>query len=268
MKLNIVEVDGKTYAEVQDGKPVYTDDAGKTVAFDAPGTAATITRLNAEAKSHRTRAEAAEGSLKAFEGIEDPAAALKALATMKGLDAKALIDAGKADEMRAAAIKAVEDKYAPVLAERDGLQGQLRQERIGGSFARSKYIAEKLAVPVDFVEARFGGNFSLEDGKMVAKDSTGNPIYSKARPGEIAGFDEAMEILVDAYPHRDSILKGTGSQGGGARPGNPGGTGAKTMSRAQYDAMAPKDRTAKMRDGLANKSGNSFSNLAPNFQRG
>ena len=60
MKLKIVEVDGKQYAEVLDGKPVFTGDDGKDIAFDAVGTRDTITRLNAEAKSHRTRAEAAE----------------------------------------------------------------------------------------------------------------------------------------------------------------------------------------------------------------
>src|SRR5690606_6729424 len=79
MKLKTLEVDGKTYAEVQDGKPVYVEDDGKEVAFDAPGTRNTISRLNAEAKSHREAKEAAEKALKGFEGIEDPAAAIKAL---------------------------------------------------------------------------------------------------------------------------------------------------------------------------------------------
>ena len=82
MKLKTLEVDGKTYAEVQDGKPVYVEDDGKEVAFDAPGTRNTISRLNAEAKSHREAKEAAEKALKGFEGIEDPAAAIKALETV------------------------------------------------------------------------------------------------------------------------------------------------------------------------------------------
>lgn len=60
MKLKTVEVDGKQYAEVQDGKPVYVEDDGKEIAFDAVGTRATITRLNGEAKQHRERAEKAE----------------------------------------------------------------------------------------------------------------------------------------------------------------------------------------------------------------
>ncbi|MGC8383448.1 hypothetical protein ACP3P8_05935 [Pseudomonas aeruginosa] len=51
MKLKTVEVDGKQYAEVQDGKPVYVEDDGKEIVFDAVGTRATITRLNGEASS-------------------------------------------------------------------------------------------------------------------------------------------------------------------------------------------------------------------------
>ena len=95
MKLKTIEIDGVTYAAVQDGKPVFTDEAGKDVAFDAPGTIGTISRLNGEAKSHREGKEAAERALKAFEGIADPAAALKALETVGSLDQKKLIDAGE-----------------------------------------------------------------------------------------------------------------------------------------------------------------------------
>ena len=37
MKLKTVEVDGKQYAEILEGKPVYVEDDGKEVAFDAAG---------------------------------------------------------------------------------------------------------------------------------------------------------------------------------------------------------------------------------------
>jgi hypothetical protein len=51
MKLKTVGVDGKQYAEIWDGKPLYLEDDGTPVAFDAVGTRSTITRLNAEAIS-------------------------------------------------------------------------------------------------------------------------------------------------------------------------------------------------------------------------
>ncbi|CAH2606425.1 conserved protein of unknown function (plasmid) [Rhodovastum atsumiense] len=246
MKLKLT-ADG--HAVVQDGKPVYVADDGKEIAFDYTATLATISRLNGEAKGHRERAEAAEGKLKLFEGIEDPEAARKALGTVANLDAKKLIDAGEAERVRTEAIKAVEDKYRPIVKERDGLQAALVDEKIGGAFSRSKFIADRLAIPGDLARAAFGSAFALEDGKIVAKDRAGNRIYSRARPGEVADFDEALESLVDAYPHRDSILKGTGASGSGAAgSGGTGGAGRRTITRAQFDALEPAAKISAAKD--------------------
>ena len=74
-----LKLDDKGAAIIQDGKPVYVHDDGKEVAFDAPAMADTIKRLNYEAMQHREAKESLEGKLKLFEGIEDPAKALKAL---------------------------------------------------------------------------------------------------------------------------------------------------------------------------------------------
>lgn len=220
MKLKTVEVDGKQYAEIQDGKPVYVEDDGKEVAFDAVGTRATITRLNAEAKQHRERAETAEKTAKAFEGIEDASAARKALEIVANLDAKKLVDAGEIEKVKGEISKAFQAQLDEANTKAQTLEQQLYGEKIGGSFARSKVIAEKLAVPADMVQATFGNRFKIEDGKVVAYDANGNKIFSRARPGELADFDEALETLVDAYPYRDTILKASGATGGGAQNGN------------------------------------------------
>lgn len=249
MKLKTIEVEGKTYAEIQDGKPVFVHDDGKEIPFDAPGALSKISQLNGEAKGHRERAEAAEGKLKKFEGIEDPEAAIKALATIKNLDDKKLVDAGEVEKVKAEAIKAVRSEFEPVVAERDKLKSDLFNEKIGGSFARSKYIAEKLAIPADLVQARFGDRFKIEDGKTVAYDAQGNKLYSRAKPGELADFEEAIDMLVDAYPHKDTILKGSGASGGGAGASNNNGGGAKSMTRAQFEQLGPSERASKMQDG-------------------
>lgn len=238
MKLKTVTIEGKTYAEVQDDKPVYVGTDSRDVAFDAPATIATISRLNGEAKSHREAKEAAETKLKEFEGITDPTAAKKALDTVKNLDDKQLVAAGEVEKVKAEAIKAVEEKYKPVVEERDKLKGDLYGEKIGGSFARSKFISDKVAVPSDIVQARFGSNFKIEEGKVTAYDSSGNKIYSRAKPGEGADFEEALEILIDAYPHKDQILKGSGGSGTGKQPGNGAiGNGGVDMSK-----LSPVDR--------------------------
>lgn len=220
MKLKTTQIDGKTYAEVSEqGLPLYIHDDGKEVAHDAAQTVATITRLNGEAKSNRERYEKAESSLAAFAGIEDPIAAKKAVETLKNFDDKKLVDAGEVEKVKAEAIKAVEEKYAPIVQERDALQNQLHGELIGGGFARSKYIQDNISVPVDMLQNTFKENFKIEDGKVVAYGADGQKVFSRVRPGEVADFDEALESLVDGYQYKDSILKGSQANGGGFQGG-------------------------------------------------
>jgi len=261
MELKTVEIEGKTYAEIQDNKPVYVDD-GKEVAFDAPGTVATISRLNGEAQGHREAKEAAEKKLKVF-GDLDPEKAIKAVETVESLDAKRLIDAGEKDKAIEQAVAAVEEKYAgkiksldeslqSMTGERDEMVNTLNGEMIGGAFSRSKWISENLTIPADMVEARFGKQFKIEDKKVVAYDMNGNEIFSKERPGEKAGFDEAMSILVDGYAQKDHILKGNGNSGAGSTNTNGGDSnGSKVLTRAQYDAMNPGQRSVKMSEGYS-----------------
>lgn len=247
-----LKLDDQGHVVVQDGKPVYVHDDGKEVAFDAAGTVNTISRLNAEAKSHRERAEAAEGTPKGFEGITDPAAAIKALATVRNLDDKKLVDAGEVERVKNEAVKAFEEKYAPVVKENESLKGQLNNHLIGGAFSSSKFIAEKFAAEgpagVEIARALFGNSLKVEDGKVVGYDSNGQKLFSRARPGELATADEAIELLVDAYPHKAHILKASGANGSGAQPGNVP-AGKKSMSRTNWNALDPAGQAAFAREG-------------------
>lgn len=261
MKLKTVTIEGVTYAALQDDKPVYVHDDGKEVPFDAPSTVAKIGQLNGEAKAHREAKEAAETKLKAFEGIEDAEAARTAIETVNNLKDGELITAGKAEEIKVAARKAAEeqvaaankanaDALAAARAENETLQGALFEEKIGGGFARSKFIADKIAVPADIVQSRFGQSFKIEEGKIVGYDGQGNKLYSRANPGEIAGFEEALELLVESYPYKDAILKGSGGSGTGKHPSEGGGGGDKTITRSEFEKIPAPDRGAKIRDGF------------------
>jgi len=246
MKIKTAEVDGKTYGVLSDdGKPIYENDDGKDFVADVPSMYGKITALTGEAMGHRKAKEAAETKLKEFEGIEDPAAAVKALTTVKNLDEKKMVDAGKVEEIKAAAIASVEEKYKPIVAERDTLKTQLDNEVIGGSFARSKYIGDKIAIPSELVQAHFGKHFAVKEGKLTATDQAGNPIYSGAKPGELADFDEAIETLVNAYPQKDMILKGASGSGGGAKA-TTGTGGNKTITRAEFSKLDPAAAAAKV----------------------
>lgn len=222
-----LKLDDQGHAVLQDGKPVYVKDDGAEVAFDVLGTTQTISRLNAEAKSHRERAETAEKSLKGFEGIADPAKAMEALQLVANLDAKKLVDAGEIDKVKTEIGKAFQAQLDTANSNASKLEQQLYAEMIGGSFARSKFALDKLAIPPDLVQAYFGKAFGIEEGKVVAKDANGNKLYSAANPGDLAGFDEALEMLVNQYPGKEHILKGTGASGSGAQ-GSGGGGGQKT----------------------------------------
>lgn len=221
---------------VVDGKPVYVHDDGKEVPFDAPSAMQKISQLNGEAKSHRERAEAAEKLANAFDGL-DAEAARKAIDTVKNYDDKKLVDAGEVEKLKSEMSRTHTEQLAKERAEKDAIQNQLYNEVIGGNFARSKTVQDKLNIPADVAQSFFGKHFSIKDGKPVANDANGNPIYSRVRAGEFADFDEAMETLIDSYPHKDRIIKASGSTGGGATGGAGGAAGApKSLADCKTDA--------------------------------
>ena len=259
MKLKTVEVSGKTYAEVVDGKPVFEVD-GKDVPFDGPAAVATITRVTDESKKFKERAQADEAKLKTFEGIADPAKALKALETVANLDAGKLIEAGKVEEMKAGIIAAETAKHAnekKSLSEKvDELAASLAKsdaaffsEKVGGAFARSKFITEKTILPPDVAQATFGNRFKIEEGKIIGLGADGQPIYSKSKAGEIADFDEAIESMLDGHPNRDRLLVGTGQSGTGKKGNEGGGSGGKTVARSEFSKLDPTTQMTRMREG-------------------
>ena len=244
-----LKLDEQGHAVLQDGQPVYLHPDGKEIAFDAAGTLATIARLNRERDDARTQAEQALQRLKGFDGIADPDAAREALATVDNLRHKKLVDAGEIEQVKAEIGKVFEARLAESEQRAEQLQQQLVDERIGGSFARSAFITNKLAIPADMARAFFGSAFQLEDGRIVAQDAHGERIYSRARPGELAEFDEALEVLVERYPQRDRILKGSGSSGLDAAPSGNSRPGQRTLARSAFDALAPLERAQFVQGG-------------------
>ena len=221
-----LKLDSNGVAVLLDGAPVYVKDDGTEIAFDGAKAFAKIGQLTGENAAHRQRYEGAESKLKAFDGITDPAKALEALQLAANLDAKKLIDAGEVEKVKLEISKAFQTQLDEAKGSASKLEQQLYAEMIGGSFARSKFALDKLVIPPDLVQAYFGKAFGIEEGKVVAKDANGNKLYSAANPGDLAGFDEALEMLVNQYPGKDHILKGTGASGSGAQGGG-GGSGQK-----------------------------------------
>lgn len=243
-----LKLDANGNAVLVDGKPVYVHEDGKEIPFDAAGTVATITRLNAEAKTHRVEKETALEQLKQFAGIEDPAAALQALKTVANIDQKKLVDAGQIEQVRSEITKGFQAQLDTLNGEKQGLEKQLYGAMVGNAFA-SAAILPKLNIPADLVQARFGSAFKVEDGKVVAYDANGNKLFSRQKPGEIADFNEGLELLIDQYPHKDAIFKGGGQSGSGAQSGNGGSGGKQVITRAAFEALSPMERAERVKGG-------------------
>lgn len=237
MKLKTVEIEGKTYAEVSDNRPVYVDDSGKEHRYDAPAMRASLDKLNGVLNSERDKLAAFQKKAEAFSDL-DPEKAREAVQKLADIDAKKLIDAGEVERVREEISQSYQAKLDAVQKEREALNEKYAAERISSAFGQSKFISERLAVPPDMAQATFARHFQFEDGVIKPLDGNGNPIYSEANPGELASFDEAMERIVGQYAYKDSILKGAGHNGSGAQP--PDASGAQSsMKREQFDALPP-----------------------------
>ena len=249
-----LKLDEKGNVVVVDGMPVFVYEDGKEVPFNAPDAVAKIKTLSDERDTLRTTSEK---QAKALEGIKDLNIedARKALETVKNLDTKKLVDAGEIEKVKAeigAAYKVqIEDlqkSYQKKMAELEtGVKDRdedIFSLRVTNRFATSKYITDKLTLPPDLVEARFGKQFKVEDKKVVAYDLAGNKIYSRKNPGVLADVDEALEVIVDGYPEKARILKGSGASGSGMKPGGAnGGAHVPDMS-----GLSPEERIKTYRN--------------------
>ena len=72
--------------------------------------------------------------------------------------------------------------------------------------------------------------FSLRAAALSLAGCVALVAPAVASEGWIADFDEALETLVDMYPHRDSILKSSGQSGSGATGGSGGAVGRWTKA--------------------------------------
>lgn len=222
---------------MRDGNPVYRGPDGSEMTLDA----GVITRLNGEAKTHRTEKEKALEKLKSY-GDLDPEAARKALETMSKLDQKQLLDAGEVDRVKGD----IEKTYKGEIEKRDGtideLQGKLAKIVTQNAFSNSDYVRDNVAVPVDMLQATFGQNFKVEDDKLIPYGEDGKPILSKKRLGETADFEEGIQILIENYKYKDRILNADGHSGSGSSGGGSGRGAARYISRADFGKLGPQQQ--------------------------
>lgn len=219
--------------EVENGNPVYVHPDGKEVPFDAAAAMKKIGELASEAKSNKLKARELAEKLEAYSAISDIDEAIKAMQTVKNLEDKKLVDANQIDMLKAEMAKTFLEKESSLKTQwsqkeqeyQKALQSKeesIYSLMVNGKFASSPFITEKTVLPPDVAATFFGKHFKVEgegpDVKIVGY-LNGERIPSREKFGEAADFEEALTAIVDAYPHKDRILK-TGMSGGSASQGN------------------------------------------------
>lgn len=266
----ILEHEGKKYALVGENEHPLYEVEGKDIEYDGEKLAADISQVNAEREEERTALESLKAELEnskkdseKYKGI-DPEEARKAMETVRNLEEAKMVEAGEVEKIKQSAIEAIRDshneeiselkkKYEPIAVDRDRLKTRLDQVIVSNAFANSKFIQEKVSVPSDMIESEFSDHIRVVNGKLKILDGSGKEIYSRKEPSRPADFDEALEVIIEAYPHKATILKGAGRSVPGVINGEGSDIlGDKLISRKNADEMAtgnPKELARLMREG-------------------
>ncbi|MDA3788084.1 MAG: hypothetical protein PF503_06280 [Desulfobacula sp.] len=243
----ILKLDETTKAPIvtPEQKIIYIDDQDpdkKELPLDPAAMYAKIGDLGNQNKKDRDNYRDLRDKFKPVMEIEDFAEwhtkATEALTTVENFNDKDWMKADKVDKLKADMKESYEAKltgkdtilsttlkdHATQLGTKDQ---QIRTLMVSNQFSGSPYFVgekKKTNLPPDIGEAYFGKHFKVEEqeGKSVLRAyyEGGEPIISKLNPGEPAGFHEAMGIIIDLYPGKDSILVATSGGSGG-----PGGLG-------------------------------------------
>lgn len=228
----------------ENGDPIWSvDGTDLTVGGD------TISSLMGENKTRRTEVNNLKTQLKAFEGL-DADAAREALTLAEKYKGKEMIDSGEFDAFKAQMTQQYQgqlDEALRGLADRDSrIEGLLRRSAFDGS----KFVRENIAVPPEMFEAMFAKHLKSTPDGLIPVGRDGETIYSKKNMGKVASFDEAFQILVEASPYKDTLLKAPSASGSGNKgAGGSGAAGKRTISRAEFDAL-PGDQKLAAVEGM------------------
>jgi uncharacterized coiled-coil protein SlyX len=223
------------------GAPIM-DENGQDVEFDdakLDGLFSALAKANREAAERKRKLREMEDRFSGLNDVEDVPAwvaeAKNALETARSVKDKKLMDAGETEKVIARLKADLNKQLAEKETELSRIKTQFERGQIAQAFAASN-VLKKTILPPDIAEAHFGRNFKVEDGRIVGKvgDDT---IYT---PGTVdpADFDTALEVIINKYPMKDSIMRGS-SPGSGTPPnGNQPPTSGKTITRDAFEAMS------------------------------
>ena len=236
-----LKLDDQGHAVVQDGKPVYVYDDGKEAAFDAPAAVTKIKTLSDDRDGWRTKATEAETKVKELGEDFDVTAAKEALATVASLKDSKKAEADRIKEIQQAADRTLQEQLAKRDEDHkkvvDGLRGEVYDLRVGQQFSASKFLKDETVYTPQKAKKVWGDSFKVEEGAVVGYFN-GKPIYSREKPGEYAGFEEALRYMIENDSERDSILRSQAGGGSGAH------SSTAQTTNADVSKLPPTDRLA------------------------
>lgn len=257
-----------------DGKPIFINDKDKEVPVDVPVMYQKILDLGNESKSNREKLDELKQTFSVLDDIEDVPAwvetAKKAIEQVENFNDKDWMKVEKVESLKrqmkdaqATELKQVKKQFETTITDQqvdlEKKDGIIRKLMVGNKFAVSPLFAgkdPKTSMTPDVAEAFFGHHFKVEEDEkngnapvVRAYFSNGDPVVS-ARPesvGELANFDEAIQIIFDQYPNRDQYVP-TGGRGSGAGGGGGGTAEDDDLSKlqAQYSEAEKTRDTATM----------------------
>ena len=268
--------DGSGIQMDAEGRPLVVDDANnKEFGLDAISTMTKITALNTENKTYREERDALKAKMAVFGDINpedaisklkafgdlDPEAAKEALRTVANLG-----ELDKEKNIEIAKIKeSVGEAYTKKMRDLDMANNKrvelleqsltskdmaIRQLLIRGAFDSSVFIKDQTVLPSEIAYNTFGQHFKIEEddgGKLVvaAYNYKGDRLLSQAKPGEYALPEEAIELLINEYSQKDSIMRTTA--GGSGAAGNTSPSNVKKQQLKALVGMAPAARLNAIR---------------------
>ncbi len=226
MKIELSDVSGLPDAF----KGLVSEADGKHV-LDLAQAAQEFDRFKGKALTAEQEAIERRKALKAWEQFGTPDEVQAKLA--KGVDPAIL------EQMRAK-ITETETTYQAKLS---SLMSKQAMAELKAELSKAGVVPEGLDLLANFGASRVKFN---DDGsvKVMAADGSTPMIGGGANGG--ATLADLAKQLAASIPH---LVADGGKGGGGKPPGQGGGSQAKTITRAAFDAMSTSERTAFVRSG-------------------
>lgn len=176
--------------------------------------------------------------LKQFDGV-DLAKWKELQATEQKLKDGELIKAGKIDELITSRLDPIKKEFQSKLdaaqKEKEQLASQLETLQIDDQLTKLATTKGLRPTAIEDMLARGRRVFRIKDGKVVALDKDGAQLLTKS--GDPLNMQAWVDSLATEAPHLFQSSTGGGAQNNGNK-----GAGAKTMTRAEFEKLAPQAR--------------------------